>query len=283
VTEKLVTIAGAVIRPATFKVPIGTSFADCIELAGGAIVTNYAILVGGAMMGEAVTDFNIPVTKTTAGLIVLPREHALVRRRLLSKKAVKTIGASVCDQCYRCTELCPRWLLGYHIEPHQVMRSLLFGAERWDEWSLYSLNCCECNICSLYACPEDLDPKNITAWAKKELMARGIRPDKKRRVRENPTRFGRQVPTRLLTQRLGLRPYDVEAPYTDVDFYPERVRIPLRQHIGVQATPVIRAGDRVKKGEMIGDIGSEDMGARVHASIDGEVEAVDNYVTIVRE
>ena len=46
------------------------------------------------------------------------------------------IGKSACDQCRYCTEFCPRFLLGYAVEPHQVMRSLAFtatGAEYWNQ------------------------------------------------------------------------------------------------------------------------------------------------------
>jgi Na+-translocating ferredoxin:NAD+ oxidoreductase RnfC subunit len=281
VTEKFITVSGAVKKPATFRAPIGTSYADCIHLAGGATADKFAVLSGGAMMGELVTDMTAAITKTTAGLIVLPVGHQQIMRRSLPPKAVKRIGASCCDQCYRCTELCPRWLLGYQIVPHEVMRSLLFaGGERQDFFNNYSLLCIECNICSLYACPEDLDPKNICTWSKRELIARGITPDKKRLVKAHPMREGRQVPTKLLTRRLGLAPYEREAPYSDIEFTPERVRIPLKQHAGSAAVPIVQAGQAVSKGQLIGEIYGDNLGAKVHASISGVVESVDSCITI---
>jgi Na+-translocating ferredoxin:NAD+ oxidoreductase RnfC subunit len=283
VTLKFVTVAGAVKKPCTLKVSIGTSYADCITLAGGPATDNYAVLSGGAMMGELVTDMTTPITKTTAGLIVLPVEHQQVRRRLLPPKAVRRIGASCCDQCYRCTELCPRWLLGYEIVPHEVMRSLLFApGEQDDFFSRYSMLCIECNICSLYACPEDLDPKSICTWSKRQLLRRGIRPEKNRPVKVHSMRNDRQVPTKLLTRRLGLETYDFEAQYLDSGFTPDRVRIPLKQHAGSAAVPVVRVGERVARGQLIGEIYGDNLGARVHASIDGTVEAIDRYVTIER-
>jgi Na+-translocating ferredoxin:NAD+ oxidoreductase RnfC subunit len=282
VTDKFVTVAGAVRNSSTFKIPIGTSFHDCIELAGGTSISDFAILIGGAMMGELTVDSSTPVTKTTAGLIVLPKEHPLIKKRLLPQKAVKRIGASGCDQCYRCTELCPRWLLGYEIVPHEVMRSLLFNGDRWDQTSRLSLLCIECNICSLYACPEELDPKNICTWAKRELQARGIKPDKTRNVTINPMRSSRQVSTKLLTRKLGLSPYENPASYRDVNFEPEIVRIPLKQHAGSAAIPVVKEGDKVKRGDLIGDISEELLGAKVHASINGIVESVSEFITIRR-
>ena len=282
VTEKFVTITGAIKNPCTFKAPIGISFDDCLKLAGGASVSDFAILSGGAMMGELITDISTQITKTTAGLIVLPKDHPLIKRRMLSQGKLERVGASACDQCYRCTDLCPRWLLGYQIVPHEVMRSLQFSSPRWEQFSLKALNCIECNICSLYACPEDLDPKNVCSRAKKELFARGLRPDKSRKVEVHPFRSGRQVPTTLLTRKLGLTLYDLPAPYVETDFAPQKVRIPLKQHVGSVAIPVVSVNDKVVRGQLIGDISPVALGAKVHSSIDGTVQSIDNYITIVR-
>ena len=63
------------------------------------------------------------------------------------------IGNSACDQCRYCTEFCPRFLLGYQVEPLPVMRTLAFtgtGAERFNEWAAL---CCSCGLCTLSACP----------------------------------------------------------------------------------------------------------------------------------
>ena len=57
----------------------------------------------------------------------------IIERKLKPAKVQAKIGKSACDQCRYCTEYCPRFLLGYAVEPHQVMRSLAFtatGAER---------------------------------------------------------------------------------------------------------------------------------------------------------
>ncbi|NIM52780.1 MAG: NADH dehydrogenase subunit, partial [Gemmatimonadales bacterium] len=71
-----------------------------------------------------------------------------------------------CDQCVFCTELCPRFLLGHPIEPHKAMRSLgftLIGEPN----VIGTLFCCECNLCTMMACPEDLDPKNVCTTNKR--------------------------------------------------------------------------------------------------------------------
>jgi Na+-translocating ferredoxin:NAD+ oxidoreductase RnfC subunit len=161
------------------------------------------------------------------------------------------------------------------------MRSLLFSAGGTrTQYHKKALLCIECNICSLYACPEDLDPKSICADSKRELLSQGIRPDKNRELRPNPVRNGRQVPTSLLTRKLGLAQYESSAPLLQMEFSPDTVRIPLRQHLGNAATAIVNPGERVGKGQLIGDIPLNTMGAKVHSSIDGIIESVDSCVTI---
>ncbi len=70
VTDTFFTVTGAVKKPATLRFPIGASFEDAVNLAGGAACENCAVIDGGAMMGKVVTDFDTPATKTTGGLIV---------------------------------------------------------------------------------------------------------------------------------------------------------------------------------------------------------------------
>ncbi|MCX6625082.1 MAG: SLBB domain-containing protein, partial [Acidobacteria bacterium] len=133
-------------RPSSFWVPIGTPFRDLIRLAGGAIPEEYGIFVGGLMMGTLTFDEDEVVTKTTGGLILLPSDHYLVVRKTQPKQSRDRIGKSACDQCSYCTEFCPRYLLGYEVNPHKVMRSLGFtltGAAKWNEWAEL---CCACGL-----------------------------------------------------------------------------------------------------------------------------------------
>lgn len=56
---------------------------------------------------------------------------------------------------------------------------------------------------------------------------------------------------------------------------PEQVIIPLGQHIGAPATPVVQKGDTVKAGQLIGQA-SGFVSANVHSSVSGTVLAVEN-------
>jgi len=81
-------------------------------------------------------------------------------------------------------------------------------------------------------------------------------------------------------ERLEVSRYDTHPPFYGDEIQVENVSIPLQQHIGQPALPVVRAGDRVKKGDLIGEIPEGALGARVHASIDGIVESVGDKVVI---
>lgn len=57
---------------------------------------------------------------------------------------------------------------------------------------------------------------------------------------------------------------------------PERVVVPLQQHIGAAADPVVQKGDEVKTGQVIGKAG-QFVSVPVHASISGTVTAVEPH------
>ena len=287
VTRKFVTVAGAVAQPLTCSVPVGTSFRDLLECAGGSLGPDCALLVGGAMMGRLTRDLDECVTKTTGGLIALPGDHPLVRRQERPEPAMHRIGKSACDQCTYCTEMCPRYLLGYDVEPHKVMRGLVFslaGEESWNQWGML---CCECSLCTLYACPEDLYPREACQRAKQELKPKEISwpgaespGGQLTPLAAHPMYESRRIPLKQLVQRLGLREYDQPAPFVELDREPTSVRLPLDQHVGAPAGPVVQAGDRVRPGDLVAEIPEGALGARLHASIAGLVRSVDPEIVI---
>jgi hypothetical protein len=144
-----------------------------------------------------------------------------------------------------------------------------------------TLYCCECNLCSLYSCPEDLDPKNVCVQGKplareKQLFFKG-RPED---VEAHPLGDHRRVPTRRLMTKLGLSSFRNVGPLVDAPFAPKRVAIPLRQHAGAPAVPTVRSGERVRTGDLVAAPAAGALGARIHASIDGVVRDVEGAVVI---
>ncbi|MCC6858992.1 MAG: 4Fe-4S dicluster domain-containing protein [Bryobacterales bacterium] len=274
VTRKFVSVAGAVRAPKSFWVPVGTPFRDLIALAGGASVPDFACFVSGIMMGTLSCNLDEVVTKTTGGLIVLPRDHYLITRKDRPDEAKHHIGKSACDQCSYCTEFCPRYLLGYEVMPHKVMRSLGFTATGKELWNQMAELCCACGLCTLYACPEDLYPKEACDRSKADLRAAGIRFVQQKPVAVHPMKEYRRVPLAQLRKRLKVEEYEGETPFVDTAVRPAMVRIPLKQHAGKPARPAVSEGARVRKGRTIGRMEEGDLGANVHASMDGTVRAV---------
>ena len=274
VTEKFLSIAGAVRQPKSFWAPIGTPFRELLALAGGATVADFGVYISGLMMGSLTFDLDDVVTKTTGGLIVLPRDHYLIARRERSQPQMNHIGKSACDQCSYCTEFCPRYLLGYEVMPHKVMRSLGFtltGAQNWNQWAEL---CCACGLCTLYACPEDLYPKEACDQGKHDRRAAGLKFVQQKPVQVHPMKEYRRVPLSMLRKRLKVEEYEGETPFAQPDHTPSTVRIKLRQHAGAPAQPVVHAGAAVSKGQIIGRVEANELGAAIHASIDGRVRRV---------
>jgi Na+-translocating ferredoxin:NAD+ oxidoreductase RnfC subunit len=281
VIEKFICVAGAVKNPSSFFVPVGISFDKVIEHAGGSQIDEFGIFVGGVMMGDLTFNLDEVVTKTTAGLIILPRDHYLVRRKNQPEQNWHRVGKSACDQCSYCTEFCPRYLLGYQVEPHQVMRSLGFTKTGASVWNQMAELCCSCGLCTLYACPEDLYPKEACDKAKIEMKKEGIKFIQPKPVKVHPIKEGRKVPLKQLVRKLKLEDYDVEAPYHSKTPSVKKVKIPLLQHIGKPALPTVKKNEIVNVGDVIGRMQKGELGANVHASIDGKIKEVNENLILI--
>lgn len=281
VTHKFVTVTGMVKKPSSFFVPIGTSFKDLIEFAGGSIIKDVGIFVSGILMGKLTFDLSEVVTKTTAGIILLPVDHYLVNRMNRPKKDMNRIGKSACDQCSYCTEFCPRYLLGYDVQPHKVMRSLGFSTTGEAVWNQYADLCCSCGLCSLYSCPEDLYPREACDQGKAYLKSNGQKYEQTKPVKVHPIKDGRRVPLKQLMKKLDILKYETKTPYVKGIPQPSQVKILLKQHVGVSAKSIVKMGAKVNEGELIADVESGKLGARIHASISGTVTQItDEYIRI---
>ncbi len=306
VTHRWLTVAGGVNEPKTVCVPVGTSIADVISLAGGlrgpggkavpvreasmSAQGELAVVTGGPMMGKIAWDVQEPVTRTTSGVLVLKRSGAVVRYLTTPAQNWVRRGRSTCDQCRDCTELCPRYLLGHSLQPHEVMRSINYGLTDRPEIVTRAVLCCECRLCEAFACPLELSPMAYYRSIKQELAAAGWRNTLHRRADLTPVanRPYRLIPTHRLLQHLGLAEYEQRgAPLDLTPFSPQAVTIPLRLPLAsaAPAVPMVAAGDRVHRGQPVAEIPEGKLGARVHASIDGTVrEIVDGkYIVIERD
>lgn len=281
VTHKMLTIAGAVQSPATLRVPLGTTYRDCLEAVGGLTTSDPVLCIGGLMMGQTTDKLDTPITKTATGVVILPRDHHVMERKLKPNKVQAQIGKSACDQCRYCTEYCPRFLLGYAVEPHQVMRSLAFtatGAEYWNQWATL---CCSCGLCTLFACPEELYPKEACDDSKAEMRRANLKWTGPTTVKPHAMRDGRHVPIKTLTRKLHVQQYDLPAPLWNGKVQPRRLVLPLKQSAGSPCLPQVKTGERVRAGQIIGAPAPNALGAILHAPASGEVERISDQEIIL--
>lgn len=133
--ERVVTVTGkSLANPSNFKVRIGTSIGELINVAGGLPEDCGKIINGGPMMGKAVTNTEIPVTKGTSGVLMMPETEA---------KRGETMP---CIRCSRCVSVCPMGL-----EPFLLMT--VSEKQIWDRAEYERvMDCIECGSCS-YTCP----------------------------------------------------------------------------------------------------------------------------------
>ncbi len=133
--ERVVTVTGKKLtNPSNLKVRIGTPLSDLVIYTGGLPEDTGKIINGGPMMGKAVSSLDIPVTKGTSGLLVIPEKESLRAPHV------------ACIRCGRCASACPMGL-----EPFQLM--LLSEKAIWEGMEKEKvMDCIECGCCS-YSCP----------------------------------------------------------------------------------------------------------------------------------
>lgn len=231
VTRRTLTVNGAVARPLTVTVPVGMSLHEVLALAGGATVDDPGFINGGPMMGGLITSLDNPVTKTTGGLLVLPKSHPLIQRRMQDERTVLSVARTVCEQCRLCTDLCPRHLIGHELSPHLLVRAVNFHQAATPQLLLSALTCSECNVCESVACPVGISPMRINRMLKRELRAQNQRYEGPLNPADEMAKY-RLVPVKRLIAKLGLSPWYQEAPLVEDEPAVETVTLQLRQHTG---------------------------------------------------
>lgn len=279
VVDTWLTVAGEVAKPLTCRVPVGTGMCEVLELAGVRESNSLVLIEGGPMMGKVVENWDDPVTKTTKGLIVLPAGHPVITSRKLPLETHLKRGRSVCMLCARCTDVCPRYLLGHGLKPHRIMRAVSYSRGEVDVVKS-ALLCSECGACE-YICPMDLSPRRVNAMVKAKLMEAGVRYQKGKETHASADRDNCKIPVKRLVSRLGIKKYDRPALMQELIVAPAKVSILLKQHTGENCIPLVRVGDRVRRGQPVGGIPEGKLGAMVHASIDGIVIMQDDSKVVI--
>lgn len=280
VNDKVVSVVGEVEHPITVRVPIGCKIEEVVGMAGGVTTSNPVYFIGGPMMGN-IGNGEMPVTKTTNAVIVLPEDHLIVQKKRRSSSIDLKRAASACCQCQACTDLCPRRNLGHPIEPHRFMRSAANKDFQNTKDFLDTMFCSSCGLCEMFSCPQGLSPRSLIADYKAGLRSAGVKPEAGVKAEPvKPAREYRKVPEERLEARLGLHKYNVPAPLDDTVREVKKVRILLSQHIGAPAKAIVTEGDTVTAGQMIAEP-AQGLSVAIHASISGVVTKVtDKYIVV---
>jgi Na+-translocating ferredoxin:NAD+ oxidoreductase RnfC subunit len=279
VTSRVVSVCGDVARPGIFEVPIGTPVGDLLQMTGNqADPGEKGILLSGVMMGEICEDQARPIDKRIGAVVVLPRDNQVIVRKSLPLETIIRRAASVCCQCTFCTELCPRHLLGHAISPHKIMRSVGWSRVFTPDIA-GALFCSGCGLCGVFVCPMLLSPDRISFMVRAEMAKRGIKLEPASRGTVEEVRPHRLVPHERILERTGVGAYDRELSFAG-GLEPGRVAIPLTQHTGVPARPVVKVGDMVGRGDLVAGVGEAETGANVHASIEGVVVDINHDIVI---
>ncbi len=153
--ERTITLDGsACARPCNVTAPVGTAVKDVLAHAGVKEGVQLGkVIAGGAMMGPALANLEVPITKTSGGLLMFAVEEA------------KLPEADPCIRCGRCVNYCP---LG--LEPVEILDAY----DRKDGDALIALHadyCFNCGSCS-FVCPAHRPVTQTMALAKELCMNR---------------------------------------------------------------------------------------------------------------
>jgi len=133
--ERVVTVTGKKLEnPSNFWVKIGTPVKDLVAQVGGLPEGTRKLVNGGPMMGKAIKNTDVPVTKGTSGILVISEDEASRGK------------AENCIRCGECVFVCPMGL-----EPHLLMNLSEKGF--YEKAAAEDImTCIECGSCS-YVCP----------------------------------------------------------------------------------------------------------------------------------
>ena len=132
---RVMTLTGdAFNTPVNVNIRLGCNHADLVEEGDGFKQEPAKIISGGPMMGFAMFDLNVPVTKTSSSILALTQDQ------------VAETEPSPCIRCGRCVSACPGNLV-----PQKMAQAAMNN--NYDEFvKLNGMECYECGSCT-FVCP----------------------------------------------------------------------------------------------------------------------------------
>ena len=281
VMMKWLTIGGNVEESIVVKVPVGTPVEELFEKYGVVVPEGHTVLDGGPSMGKVIDVETAVVTKTTKGLLILPDASPAIQSKFIDVKKSVARAETACCQCTRCTDMCPRALLGYPLEPHKMVRTAMQAAVALPQMVLSATLCCGCGICETLACCQGISPKAVITNYKGLLAQNKLRFVGTQEVEPTPEREYRMVPSERWESVLGVKSFDKVSVWKGETSDFTKVEIGTRQHIGAPSVICVEDGAEVKKGDLIASA-ADGLSLPQYASIDGKVTVEKEKITISR-
>lgn len=132
--ERIVTVTGAIQKPQNLRVRLGTAVKELVDFCGGFTGTPGRLVLGGPMTGPAQYRMDLPVIKTTSGVLAQDRGHIML------------LESSPCVRCAKCVDVCPYNLMPCFIAD-AIEQNNLSQAEKYG-----IMDCRECGSCT-FVCP----------------------------------------------------------------------------------------------------------------------------------
>lgn len=270
VYEKYLTVGGNTDKTYVMKVPVGTPVSHIFKSLGIEIPSDCVVLDGGPMMGRIINPNTAVVTKTTKGLLIIEENTLCIRLKRKNLQTAINHASSNCCGCRMCTDMCPRYLMGYPIEPHKIIAAVSNKIEDTKTF-MGAFYCSDCGVCRTIACTQNIVPSIACQHVKGELAKQGIRAQQLKSVTPRVFRDYRKIPIGRVINKLGIsKHYRDEFEFTDIKL-PKKVFIGLKQHIGAPAVACVKEGDKVKAGQIIANAPEKALGTNIHSSVDGTV------------
>lgn len=283
VTQKWVTVGGAIDAPVVVRVPVGMRVRDLFQKLEITPPEDCILVDGGPSMGKPVNAATALITKTTKSLLFLPRECYAARDKSVALEDMLRRAASCCCACSRCTEMCPRNALGYPLEPHKMIRAANNAAiTARPEMALNATLCCSCGVCAAVCC-QDISPKDVILSLKGLLAKNKMRfaPEKGKVYAPTEDRKYHLIPSSRWESMLGVKKFDRVPTLLEEPITVSRVEITTAAHIGAPSVPAVKVGDAVQVGDTVATPGTG-LSLPQHASIAGVVEQVSEKKIIIK-